>query len=257
MKKIAGVIIAILLLALVVTLVMVPIVKQYESLAAEQVEVEIDEELIHTEIKDGAIYINLDTMEQYETMPETISDGDAYLYQDYLYIYGLNHSYGWQVALATSDSNGYWSGELSSSRLNVDLETVFDGKLVSIECASYRPILESINGVPVLLMDGCFMNCINLIEAPAIPSKITTMSNAFSGCTGLTKAPVIGGQVSCIDGTFRDCTSLTGTVEINANVSVCDSCFKNVDMNNITLTGKSIHLDKIGATGLNWDKRSK
>ena len=248
MNKKAGVTIAMLLFVLILALLIVTMVKQFDIHDATQVEV--DEKLIHTEVQAGAIYINLETMETYQTMPKTVRNGDAYLYQDYLYIYGLNHTYGWQVALATSDVNGYWIDTLGNSWLNVDLETVFGKKLVSSEQTSYGPILESINGVPVLIMDGCFMNCSDLIEAPVIPSKITSMSNAFSGCTSLMKAPVIGGNVSSIDGTFRDCISLTGTVQIDANVSLCTSCFQNVNMNNIALTGKSIHLDKIAATGL-------
>ena len=114
---------------------------------------------------------------------------------------------------------------------------------------SYGPILESINGEPVVQMQGTFSGCANLITAPVIPSNVTDVTNAFYNCTSLTTAPVIHSGITKMTNVFNRCTSLTGTVEINANPSQYDHPFYGVDFaaQNLTLTGESTMLDEIGA----------
>ena len=72
----------------------------------------------------------------------------------------------------------------------------------------YGPILESINGVPVTNMNATFYECINLVEAPAIPSGITKMSHTFHDCTSLSKAPVLPQGVRELSWVFVNCTNL-------------------------------------------------
>ena len=83
------------------------------------------------------------------------------------------------------------------------------------------------------------------------------MENTFYGCTSLTTAPVIPSSVTNLKSTFRNCTSLKGNVEINTNnvssMYVFFS-FHNVDFEaqHLTLTGKSMYLDTMGAEGKNY-----
>lgn len=165
-------------------------------------------------IAEGAYYANLATGTFYSEMPATCSDGDVYLYGDYMY--GYNPSFdGWYVRLATEE-------------LGV-LTYVPNYPVTDKNQTKYDQILSSINGKPIIIVSGTFGDCTSLTEAPIIPNSVKIMNHAF-----------------------EDCTSLTGIIEINANPSEYGGCFLNVDMSKITLTGSSTMLNEIGATGLNY-----
>lgn len=175
-------------------------------------------------------------------------NGEFYYAGDYVYMYGFS---GWTVF--------------------INMEGTDKTK------TSYGAILESINGEPVVNLDGTFFECSNLIVAPKIPASIVDMKGAFSGCASLVTAPAlpvglrnmdsafygctalttvsqIPSSVTDMDSTFYNCVNLTGNLEINNNPTNIFSCFYGVDFEaqNLTLTGSSANLDKLGATGINY-----
>ena len=95
------------------------------------------------------------------------------------------------------------------------------------------------------------VGCTGLIEAPEIPSSVTSMHATFTGCTGLTSAPEIPTSVTEMESTFSGCTSLTGTLTINANPTDYSGCLENAATNegcNLVLNGSSTVLNEILAT---------
>lgn len=75
--------------------------------------------------------------------------------------------------------------------------------------------------------DDLFYGCTNLVNAPEIPSSVTSMSGTFSGCTSLVNAPVIPSSVTDMYYTFNGCTNLTGTVKVNSTkVNYATDTFK-------------------------------
>lgn len=155
-----------------------------------------DDPALHpTEIQEGAVYMNINSG-VYSEMPDTVTVGDVYLYQDYMYAYGLNHTDGWQVAIATDDANGYWN-VFAGTTFGTELKTVLQSfgvkfNLVPIDQISYGAILESINGVSVVDMRSTFQNC-NALTSIIIPNSITSIGKyAFSGCTSLTSITYTG-----------------------------------------------------------------
>ena len=69
----------------------------------------------------------------------------------------------------------------------------------------------------VTSMSSSFEGCTNLVYVPVIPSSVTSMYSTFSGCTSLVNAPEIPSSVTDLSYTYNGCTSLTGIVKINSN----------------------------------------
>ena len=164
-----------------------------------------------------------ETYVEEETMPMTIKDGDVYIYGNYEYRYNrYNASTYW--AKNSKDVDGW-------------------GVRCINNVADPGPILESINGAPVLIAQYAFYNCTNLTTAPIlpdgiinimylfrkcsslktyagsvdpdgdfsnypIPSGVTVFSNVFNGCSNLVVAPKIPKNVTTISGAFKDCNKL-------------------------------------------------
>ena len=89
----------------------------------------------------------------------------------------------------------------------------------------YGPILESINGEPVVSVAATFYGCKSLKISPVIPNSVRDMQQAFHNCTNLTTAPVIPAGVTNIQGTFMDCTNLTVAPAIPEGVTNMHSTF--------------------------------
>ena len=83
------------------------------------------------------------------------------------------------------------------------------------------PILESINGKPVMYMYSTFYECTNLTSAPAIPQNVINMGYAFAK-TSLTTAPKIPDGVKKMSYTFYYCTALTDLSDLVIPSSVYD-----------------------------------
>ena len=128
-----------------------------------------------------------------------------------------------------------------NSLLKSMVETFYDISLEKeaiTDKDAYSPILERVNGAPIVSlyetfsgctklkvapdipdtvtdMDFAFYGCENLIVAPKIPDGVVDMSWGFYGCTSLVSAPEIPRKVINIGYAFWNCISLRGEVKIN------------------------------------------
>lgn len=75
--------------------------------------------------------------------------------------------------------------------------------------AVYGNIKESVDGYPVVSMQGTFRNCTYMIESPAIPQSVIDMDHAYFMCVSLKDAPVIPHSVKYLRRTFYGCKGLT------------------------------------------------
>ncbi|MBE6574421.1 MAG: hypothetical protein E7652_08540 [Ruminococcaceae bacterium] len=153
------------------------------------------------------------------------ANGDEFYYTDYKYTYTDGAMFdgvaGWTVTVADDKKS----------------ETILTA------------VLESINGDPVVSVNACFKDCVNLQYAPAIPESVVTMTHAFYGCAALTAAPVIPESVKHIDGAFYGCLSMKGEVEINATPETFADCFYATGYE-LTLKGACENKADLAATGV-------
>lgn len=124
-----------------------------------------------------------------EEFPETVSEGDVYVYGDYQYRY--NQSYYWY-------SNGVKDWGVKSTQNGWGVRVLSDSK------TSYGEILSAINGVSVNSLDYTFAYCKSLNVSPVIPNTIVSMTNSFDNCTALSEngLPVIPASVNSMKYTF-------------------------------------------------------
>lgn len=123
------------------------------------------------------------------------------------------------------------------------------------DCKSLTIPPDMSNATSVTNMESTFSDCTSLATAPIIPSSVTNLSYTFSRCSSLTTVQTIPSNVTKMKYTFQNCISLTGGIEISTNISYdYDGCFNSVDFTsqNLTFTGESSTLDRIGATGKNY-----
>lgn len=178
----------------------------------------IDPDSVHDEIAEGAYCGNFSTMTFYSEMPDTMSEGDAYLYGDYMYVYNTDLN-GWMVNLITED--------LGVTSL-IPTYPVTD-----LLQRSYGKILTRINGIPVVELNTTFWGCKNIDSVGGvgsgasveIPNSITSIYHAFGDCTSLTRV-IIGNNVTSIGNyAFSDCIILE-SIEIPDSVeSIGDYAF--------------------------------
>lgn len=132
-----------------------------------------------------------------EEFPETITNGDVYVYGDYEYRYNMYYY--------TDGTTKKWQNNTSQGGWGVDTK--------SNSKTSYGEILSNINGCTVNTIKYTFAECSSLKSdgIPAIPSCITDMSHTFWKCTSVTdfSSVVIPSGVKSLDGTFMYCSSLT------------------------------------------------
>ncbi len=206
----------------------------------------------------GAFYANLGTMTFYNEMPDTVSDYDCYIYGQYIYVYQSSNM-GWSVGLITS------STQFNGTKF---VDILPDYSVTTRNLSTYDPILESINGEPIVYIDALFSDCTSLVNSPVLPVSVTSMYGAFRNCTSLTTTPILPSNVTemgyafygCtslttatpipynvydMQGLFEGCIALTGTVEINAaDPRYYGMCFENTTKP-ILLTGSSPLLELI------------
>lgn len=139
--------------------------------------------LTTSESKDSAFTIA--KQESFDYNPDdgsTPVNGEYYNCGDYTYRY--------------YESDNGWHASLNS-------------KVTDTKQTSYGPILESINGKPIVNMQYTFFQCYQLTVSPVIPSGVTNMFGTFSDCYNLITAPEIPNGVTNMSGTFALCYSLT------------------------------------------------
>lgn len=149
-------------------------------------------------IPEGAYYGNFNTYTFYDTMPDTVSDGDAYLYGDYIYTYQSALD-GWDVSLILEESG--------------ILNIIPNYPVTDKNQTSYGVILESINGKPIVCLGYTFRGCALLETAPDIPCGVVDIVEAFCDCTSLANVNITPNTITEIDvGMFKGCTSLENIV---------------------------------------------
>ncbi len=136
-----------------------------------------------------------------DEFPETVNDGDVYVYGDYEYRYNY----------------GYDSGEWWHCPEDGWCAAVLDnGK------SSYEDMLQSINGKDVTLAIGTYRWCTKLIYSPTIPETIENMNCAFVGCSSLSEVEINATNLTYYNDCFLDTTQpivLTGTCPQLADIA--------------------------------------
>ena len=129
-----------------------------------------------------------------ERMPEEVLPGDVYVYDGYEYRYGCEYYHG----------NDVWSENVSMEGWGV----AYIG-----DSTKPNPILESINGVPIVSLKETFarneeFNGSSFItSAPLIPAYVTDLSKTFFGCSTLHSLPdnfTIPSGVTSMDSMFEE-----------------------------------------------------
>lgn len=177
-------------------------------------------------VPQGAYYANLATGTFYSEMPATVSEGDVFIYGDYMYQYNSQYS-GWMAILAKE---------------GLGIEAYIPNyPLTHIAKSSYDNILTSINGVNVTIINEfTYSGCGNLVSVIIPDSIIIIDAQSFMNCKKL-KSVVFGAnsQLTEIgDVAFYNCESLT-SIDIPASVtSIRHSTFDNcINLTTITYGG--------------------
>lgn len=234
-------------------------------------------------VPEGAYYANLNTGTFYDTMPETVSDGDTYLYKDYIYLYSSERN-GWQVNLATIDTGitsyipDYPVTDKNQTSYGSILENINEKPIVDLqglfsncellEVSPYIPntvtdmeqtfgyckSLKKVINLPTNLqiLRACFKNCIALEEIPTLPNNVNDIGYAFTHCSSLKTISKIPTTVIHIEEAFSYCTTLEGNIKIDSNPENYFFCFYNT-VKPITITGSCSSETKanLAATSLN------
>lgn len=148
------------------------------------------------------------------TFPDTISEGDTYEEEDYIYKY--NQYYSGSSWKSDTSQNGW------GVRVKDNTKT------------SYGAIISEIAGQPITNMPYTFQSCTSLTTAPTIPNSVKSMVRTFSGCTSLTTAPAIPNSVTKMYGTFAWCSSLTTAPNMSNASSVTDISYTFYDCTSLT-----------------------
>ena len=74
-------------------------------------------------------------------------------------------------------------------------------------------------------LNGTFVECFNLTEAPVIPNSVTDMYGTFGSCEYLIKPPIIPDSVTNMEHTFGGCFSLTEAPVIPDSVTNMEQTF--------------------------------
>lgn len=130
-------------------------------------------------IPEGAYYVSMDAETGSATIqdevPETVSENDAYVYGDYLYVYSAEMFGGWAVLLAIPESFAMFGLT----------EVLADYPVTDKNQTSYDPILETINGSPVMTLSATFNGCTALEEIPVIPKSVMMSAASFIGSSAV------------------------------------------------------------------------
>ena len=141
-----------------------------------------------------------------QAFPDTVNNGDVFVYGDYEYRYNMHCTTNWYLS---AEQNGWGVGILDDSK------------------TQYGEIISIINDKPITSMYSTFMGCTSLTVAPEIPNNVTNMGQTFLNCKKLTTAPAIPNSVTNMWNTFMGCTSLKTAPKIPSNVTDMGQTFCN------------------------------
>ena len=173
-------------------------------------------------IPEGATYImaNGTVLNAGQAFPESVTVGDKYTYQDYIYNCGSDSGWAVSINTTTTSKNKETYSQILSTINNKAIVSVKD---LFLECHFLKnsPTIPS----TVTNMDGTFADCGALKNAPIIPQSVTTMQGTFEQCTSLKVAPIIPSGVTNMRATFNYCTSLKQAPELPAMVNNLQDTF--------------------------------
>lgn len=173
-----------------------------------------------------------------EPFPATMNDGDFYIYGGYLYRFDKTPGLpaGWYVFCATQSHGFFFTGvDLSALPATPQDITAIPG-----------PILDKVNGKPVLYMgggpkdlDGTFMfSKITSLAGLEIPSSVICIDHLFQFCTELTTASLVGFEIpsgiKTINSLFSGCTGFTGEISLDIPAGVYAAGLLFQDCSNVT-----------------------
>lgn len=90
---------------------------------------------------------------------------------------------------------------------------------------AYPPVLSEINGCKVAYMLETFAYCSKMVNPPAIPEGVISISGIFRHCTAMMKAPRIPKTVEYMNDAFLGCGSLTEAPEIPEGMKCMANAF--------------------------------
>ncbi len=167
-------------------------------------------------------YSNIVTYSAGESFPSTPQTLDRYIYGDYIYVY---NAYWWREPNMGNNTEGdaFYPGGANDELAGI-MDPSYDGWLVGLAVdankTSYGAILESVNGKPIMSMNGTFHGCYNLTTAPIVLSTVVDMSSTFDGCTSLTGSITINATPTeyfgCLGGT--QVTEILGTCGVKSEI---------------------------------------
>jgi len=149
-----------------------------------------------------------------EKFPETVSNGDIYVYGDYEYRYNQYYDYYGEYEGAPEP---VWKDNTEQNGWGL---TVIDRKK-----ASYGKILTSINGQNITSLNKTFRLCSNMTKAPTIPNTVKDMTQAFAYCSKLQEIPTIPNGVKNMTYSFQRCTSLIQVTDLPESVEILNRTF--------------------------------
>ncbi|MBR5515894.1 MAG: leucine-rich repeat protein [Clostridia bacterium] len=125
--------------------------------------------------------------------------GDKYYYGDYVYVYSdgsvTDGIKGWGVEAFLKDKN------------------------------EYGVILETINGAPVISLNTCFKDCVNMKYSPKIPDTVYSMVATYKGCSSLVQTPIFPTELVNMKSCFEECMELTMASELPEKLEIMSKAF--------------------------------
>ena len=120
---------------------------------------------------------------------EEVYDGMVYIHGDYEYRYNM----AYYDDMWLFEDRGWWENPSQNGW----------GVYYTGNDEEPGPILESINGAPVTMMEYTFYRCTKMTKAPEIPSTVTSIDGAFAYCYALRESPEIPHGVTSMGWTFH------------------------------------------------------
>ena len=166
------------------------------------------EPIVHGDIiPQGGVYKRVaedGTETQYvagQAFPETVLDGDIYIFEDYEYRYNCIWYENWLDITTANQALASEGISLSSGGWGV--------RVTDATKTEYTSMITTINGKDVTNLCCAYAVCTNLVSTPELSSKAKDMTFAFYTCTALTTVSNLPDSVTSLNSTFSNCHELT------------------------------------------------